>query len=308
MSQETLGVTVFAPAKINLTLHVTGQRDDGYHLLDSLVVFASVGDQLHVKPGQKISVMTKGPEARGVPTDRSNLVLRVARAFTGMPGASFVLHKSLPVASGIGGGSADAAAAFRGLMTCWSDGEVDAKMFDPAHTPMFDKLLALGADIPVCLQSVPKRMRGVGEVLEDTPKMPLLHAVLVNPRVSVSTPVVFEALNNKTNPPMPDVLPSFSGLHGFVSWLGQQRNDLQEPACALVPEIGNLLAVIEGDPNCLLARMSGSGATCFGVFENADMANAAAKRIRKAYPTYWTHAVRLGGFGKASLPRVKRSG
>lgn len=301
-------VSVFAPAKINLTLHVTGQRDDGYHLLDSLVVFASVGDSLRIRPAQRVSVRTRGAEAAGVPQDRSNLVFRVADLFQDRPGASITLTKTLPVASGIGGGSADAAAAFRGLMTTWSDGEVDPQMFDPAQTPLAGRLLALGADIPICLQSVPRRMRGVGDVLDVLPALPLMHAVLINPRVAVSTPQVFNALSHRTHPPMPAAIPKFSGLHGFVSWLAQQRNDLQEAACAVAPEIGDLLGLIEADPNCMLARMSGSGATCFGIYETADQAARAAKRFKSAHPDYWIHAARLGGFGTACLPRVKRSG
>lgn len=312
MPDKTLGtltsVSVFAPAKINLSLHVTGQREDGYHLLDSLVVFASVGDRIEVRPGSKMSVRTRGPEARGVPNDRSNLVFRVADLFEGRTGAAITLTKGLPVASGIGGGSADAAAAFRGLMTCWSDGEVDPQMFDPARTPMAAKLLALGADIPVCLQSAPARMRGIGEVIDPLPPLPVLHVVLINPRVAVSTPQVFGAMDSRENAPMPARVPAFTGLQGFVSWLGQQRNDLQDAALRIAPEIGHLLDAIFADPNCMLARMSGSGATCFGIFESADLAKSAAERFRAAYPDYWVQPARLGGFGKACLPRVTRSG
>jgi len=305
MSDRHMGVSVFAPAKVNLTLHVTGQRDDGYHLLDSLVVFASVGDRLEVQLGNTLLITTEGPERAGVPADMRNLVLKVARLFSDMPGASFLLEKNLPVASGIGGGSADAAAAFRGMMTYRSDGEVDAQMYDPARTPLAQQVLALGADIPVCLQSVPKRMRGIGEQLGDVPNLPLLHAVLVNPRVSVSTPAVFKALESRNNPAMPQDIPAFSGMHDFVGWLGAQRNDLQAPACALAPEISDTLAALDADPNCLLARMSGSGATCFGLFESNEAAVAGANRLGMMRPTYWVHAVELGGMGRASLPTVR---
>ncbi|MGD9294273.1 MAG: 4-(cytidine 5'-diphospho)-2-C-methyl-D-erythritol kinase, partial [Roseobacter sp.] len=183
-----LSVSVFAPAKVNLTLHVTGKRPDGYHLLDSLVMFADVGDELFIQTGNTISVTTEGPEAAAVPPDMDNLVLKVATLFDEMPGASFVLTKTLPVSSGIGGGSADAAAAFRGLMTFWSGGEVSVELYDPAHTPIAQKLLGLGADIPMCLLSQTARISGIGEDIQPLDGLPPLHAVLVNPRRAVSTP------------------------------------------------------------------------------------------------------------------------
>ena len=303
MSRDISIVTVFAPAKINLTLHVTGQREDGYHLLDSLVTFASIGDLMHVQLGNTLSVTTEGPEAADVPSDMNNLVLKVAQLFSDMPGASFLLEKNLPVASGIGGGSADAAAAFRGLMTHRSDGVIDPQMYDPAHTPFAPQLLALGADIPVCLQSVPRRMRGAGEVLQDVPELPILFALLVNPRVAVLTPTVFKALEAKENPPMPMQIPTFAGPHDFIGWLSDQRNDLQAPACALAPAIAETLALLEVDKTCLLARMSGSGATCFGLYDSRETAIAAAERVTVERPEWWVQPVRLGGMGRASLPR-----
>lgn len=308
MSRVLNMVTVFAPAKINLSLHVVGQRADGYHLLDSLVVFASVGDVLHVQLGNTLSVTTQGPEAAGVPSDMNNLILKVATLFNDMPSASFLLEKNLPVASGIGGGSADAAAAFRGLMTHWSDGVIDPKLYDPSHTPFAARLLALGADIPVCLQSVPTRMSGVGEVLDPVPDVPLLYAVLVNPRVGVSTPEVFKALKSKDNAPMPGQIPGFAGPHEFITWLGEQRNDLQAPACNITPDIATTLSVLEADPGCLLARMSGSGATCFGLYADRDTAEGAAQRIAADQPGWWVTAVTLGSMAQASLPRFTKSG
>ncbi|MEE4187389.1 MAG: 4-(cytidine 5'-diphospho)-2-C-methyl-D-erythritol kinase, partial [Roseobacter sp.] len=238
---KPLSVTVFAPAKVNLTLHVTGRRDDGYHLLDSLVAFADAGDSLFVQMGNTISVTTEGPEASAVPADMDNLVLKVAALFEEMPGASFLLTKNLPVSSGIGGGSADAAAAFRGLMTFWSGGEVDHALYDPARTPMADALLRLGADIPMCLLSQTARVRGIGEQIAPVRQLPLMDAVLVNPRRAVPTPAVFKALKHRDNAPMPEDLPRFGGFNDFVLWLGAQRNDLQQAAIALEPAIAQAL-------------------------------------------------------------------
>jgi 4-diphosphocytidyl-2-C-methyl-D-erythritol kinase len=306
MPDKLIAVQVFAPAKVNLALHVTGQRDDSYHLLDSLVVFASVGDELRVQIGNTISVTTEGPEAAGVPADMRNLVLQVARLFSNMPGASFLLTKNLPVASGIGGGSADAAAAFRGLMTHWSDGVVDPQMFDAGRTPLAKDLLKLGADIPVCLRSVPMRMQGVGEELTPIQGLPLLYAVLVNPRVGVSTPEVFKAVQSKNNPPMPKSIPKFAGPHDLVLWLQDQRNDLQDAARSLLPEIDEVLAQLDADPTCMLARMSGSGATCFGLYPSYAEAKAAAKTLQISRPNWWVRSAKLGGMGNASLPKIIR--
>lgn len=304
MPDPMKAVTIFAPAKINLTLHVTGQRSDGYHLLDSLVVFASAGDSIYLQIGNTLSVTTEGPEAAAVPTDTNNLVLKVANLFSDMPGASFLLTKNLPVASGIGGGSADAAAAFRGLMVHWSGGVVDEKMFDPQHTPFAEKLLQLGSDIPVCLQSRPTRMQGIGEKLDALPKLPPLFAILVNPRVQVSTPDVFSALGERDNAPMAPELPAFSGAHDFVVWLSEQRNDLEPAARQLVPEISTVIDELNAEPLCLLSRMSGSGATCFGLFDHFGAAKTAARGMAKRYPNWWIAAVQLGDMSEYCLPKI----
>lgn len=297
------GVQVFAPAKINLTLHVTGQRSDGYHLLESLVVFADVGDELIVQIGNTLSVTTEGPEAGNVPADMSNLVLKTATLFRNLPGASFLLTKSLPVASGIGGGSADAAAAFRALMVFHSGGENNPAMYDPDQTPMADQLLALGADIPVCLQSRPARMAGIGERLTPVTDLPRLYAVLVNPRVGVSTPDVFRALPQKTNAPMPPI-PRFAGMHHLVDWLGEQRNDLEAPASALCPQIALVKSALARLEGCMLERMSGSGATCFGLFDSEDAAQVGARLLRQEHPDWWVTFARLGDQSARALPRV----
>jgi len=302
--QMPKSVSVFAPAKINLTLHVTGQREDGYHLLDSMVAFADVGDELFIQMGNTLSVTTEGPEAAEVPADMDNLVLQVARLFDDMPGASFLLTKNLPVSSGIGGGSADAAAAFRGLMTFWSGGEVATELYDPARTPMAKALLTLGADIPMCLMSQAARIGGIGEEISPLPGMPPIDAVLVNPRRAVSTPAVFGAMQSRSNPAMADTLPRFAGFNDFVLWLAEQRNDMQLAAIALEPSIANVLKALQSDTTCRLARMSGSGATCFGLYEHPDTAKAAADLLRSNYPDWWVRPAKIGSQTVHALPRV----
>ena len=220
---------VFAPAKVNLTLHVTGTRPDGYHLLDSLVVFADVGDTLTISTADTLSLTVHGPEAAGLSAKDDNLVLRAARALSNR-GARISLAKTLPVSSGLGGGSADAAAALRGLAEIWQM---------PDRLPMH-QLLKLGADVPMCLHPRPLRVRGIGEDLTPIPDLPDLPAVLVNPRVPVTTPDVFRALRQKTNPAMPETVPRFENAVDLSAWLASQRNDLQSPALALQPAIAEV--------------------------------------------------------------------
>ncbi len=296
-------VNVFAPAKINLTLHVTGQRADGYHLLDSLVTFASVGDRLEIVTGNALSLTVEGPEAAGVPADMDNLALRAA-ALVQQDGAALRLEKYLPSASGIGGGSADAAAAWRGMI-CLDDAQAD----ELAHAPqaMLKKYLAdltsLGADVPMCIACKPMRVRGIGELLDAVP-LPTVYAVLVNPRLPVSTPFVFKALNSKTNLPMPDSIPAFKDAAALIDWLKGMRNDLEAPAIAVQPAIANVLKVLEVQAGCGLARMSGSGATCYGLFETEDAAKEAARRLYTAHPDWWVAGCVLGDQFDAALPKV----
>lgn len=257
-----------APAKINLALHVTGRRDDGYHLLDSLVVFTALGDRVTVAPGP-LSLRLTGPFADAVPGGEDNLVMRAARAVGA--GAAITLDKHLPPASGIGGGTADAAAVLRAL------GRVPPR---PE---------ALGADLPACLVSAPLRMRGVGEVLDPVAGLPLLDLVLVNPRVEVPTPAVFAALERRDNPGLP---PWGGGTRAaLLEWLGRTRNDLQGPALRLAPVIGDCLAALAGQGADFI-RMSGSGATCFGIFADGADAGAAAARLAAARPDWWVRATR----------------
>lgn len=263
----------FAPAKINLTLHVTGQRADGYHLLDSLVVFADVGDRITVTPAEMRSIEVTGPMAEGLPADETNLAMRAA-ALWDLP-VKIGLDKHLPLASGIGGGSSDAAATLLAL----------AELTGTRELP--EGALALGADLRVCLERRGARMRGIGEEVQPIDWMPELHAVLANPGVTVATPEVFATLEDKTNAPMPKRIPRWRGPWSAIDWIGQQRNDLEAPAVALVPEIGNVLDALRALPGARLARMSGSGATCFALFEEADEAESAADALAEAQPGWW---------------------
>lgn len=273
----------FAPAKINLSLHVTGQRPDGYHLLDSLVAFADVGDRLTARAAPGLSLAVTGPMAAGVPVDGSNLVLKAALALgVANPGASLTLEKHLPAAAGIGGGSSDAAAALRVLSDLWN-----VALPDPAA------VLALGADVPVCLRDGACRMQGLGEVLSEVPALPEVPAVLVNPRVEVPTPSVFKALTYKENAPMSEVVPAFADVRALAAWVAEQRNDLEPPACRLQPVISKVLAVLAGGEGALLARMSGSGATCFALHESAESATRAARQLAQAQPDWWVQPCQL---------------
>ena len=260
----------FAPAKINLTLHVTGQRGDGYHLLDSLVMFADVGDRLRLTPGPELSISVTGPFATGVPTDARNLVWRAA-TLAGWTG-HIALDKALPHGAGIGGGSSDAAAVLRAL-------------------GFRGDALSLGADVPVCQRGAATLMSGIGERLAPVPGLPPLPAVLVNPGVHVPTPQVFAALARKDNPPMAALPDGGPGV--WLDWLRAQRNDLEAPAIALAPQISGVLAALAECPGLALARMSGSGATCFGLFADAESADAAARSISGQHPGWWVRPTLL---------------
>ena len=273
--------TALARAKVNLALHVVGRRADGYHLLDSLVVFADVGDRITVAPGQGLRLTVTGPQGGGLAADDDNLCLRAARAMAG-PGAQITLEKHLPVASGIGGGSADAAATLQALARLWRVPLPDAAA-----------VLALGADVPVCLAGRPARMEGVGEVLSLLPPLPAAWLVLVNPGVAVSTPAVFRALERRDNARLPATLPRLATHGELAAFLMMQRNDLEAPAMALAPVIGQVRSALSAQSGCLMARMSGSGATCFGLFPDALNAAAAAAALRQAQPGWWVKAAEL---------------
>lgn len=280
------GVRIAAPAKINLYLHVTGKRADGYHLLDSLVVFAGIADRLTVTPAAKGTLVIDGPFAGRIPAGPGNLAVKAASAaahLLGMvDGFEIRLTKNLPPAAGIGGGSADAAAVLRAV--CHLAGR------DPGESAIADLALSLGADVPVCLAGKPTFFGGVGEVLDPAPQLPEAWLVLVNPRVEVSTPAVFRArtadfsrAGRFTEPP-PDAA-------ALAAVLAERNNDLTAPALTLAPVVGTVLDALSALPDCLLARMSGSGATCFGLFATEQSARRAAEALSAAHPGWWTEAV-----------------
>ena len=269
-----------APAKINLALHVTGRRADGYHLLDSLVAFADARDVIRAEPADDVSLAITGPMAEGAPGGAGNSVLRAA-ALMGVS-AAITLEKCLPASAGIGGGSSDAAACLRALARLGS-----------VPVPGPAAALGLGADVPVCLLARAARMRGIGEDVTQVAGLPGLDAVLVNPRVPVATPAVFARLERRDAPPMPETLPRWPAASDCARWLAKQRNDLEAPARALCPEIGTVLDRLRATGSCTLARMSGSGATCFGLYPDSDMAGRAAARIAAERPDWWVRATRL---------------
>ncbi len=275
------GLAEAAPAKVNLYLRVTGRRPDGYHLLDSLAVFAGVADRIAARPAPDLTLRVSGPGAAALACDPGeNLVLRAARSLREQcavaQGAAITLEKRLPVASGIGGGSADAAAALRVLVRLWG--------LSPSAAALAAVAEQLGSDVPVCLAGRPARMRGVGEVLEAAPSLPEFGLLLVNPGVSVRTPEVFRARSGGFSgaAELPDGWPDAAAMAAALRALG---NDLAAAAERLSPSIGDVVAVMRAVPGCLLAQMSGSGATCFGLFATPRAAAQAASAT--AWPAGW---------------------
>ncbi len=270
-----------APAKVNLFLHVLGRRPDGYHLLDSLAVFGPAADRLILEDGP-LALRLAGGFAAGLADETDNLVLRAARALAsaaGLPAlGALTLEKSLPVASGIGGGSADAAAALRLLNLAWGLGWPADRLREVAAP--------LGADIPVCVESVPARMGGVGEVIAAAPTLPKVALLLVNPGPALGTPAVFRARAGAFSAPA-ELPTAWSDAATMAADLRACGNDLQEAAIRLCPPIAEVLAAIAAQPGCLLARMSGSGATCFGLFAQEASARAAASAMAK---DWWASA------------------
>jgi 4-diphosphocytidyl-2-C-methyl-D-erythritol kinase len=252
---------------------LVGRRPDGYHLLDSLVVFAGIGDRLTVSPADCLTLSVTGPFAAGLQAEADNLVLRAARGLAAHAGISatgaLVLEKNLPVASGIGGGSADAAAALRLLGRFWG-----------LETGAFGQLAGgLGADVPVCVAGVPALMSGIGEVLAVAPALPGIGIVLVNPGVAVATPTVFRARSGPFSDPARFPAGGWPDADSLVAALRATHNDLEPPARRLAPAIGDVLDTLTATSGCLLARMSGSGATCFGLFSDPAAARTAAGTI-----------------------------
>ena len=280
----------FAPAKINLYLHVTGRQEDGYHELDSLVVFADIGDWVRARPAAQTALKITGPHASGLDSGRDNLVMRAAHALASRIGgaetAALELEKNLPVASGIGGGSADAAATIKALARLWK--------MPPGLHDLSGLALDLGADVPVCLGGLPSYMSGVGQKLELAVGLPDLPAILVNPGVAVSTPQVFKARSGEFSRVewLDDVPGDVKGMAGV---LAARRNDLTDAAIKLTPVIADVLSLLERTQGCLLARMSGSGATCFGLFGSEAEARAAATALRAKRTNWWVASTILQG-------------
>jgi 4-diphosphocytidyl-2-C-methyl-D-erythritol kinase len=276
-------ITVFAPAKLNLYLHVVGRRDDGYHLLDSLIAFADIGDRLTVAPADALSLTVEGPEAAGLADlGDDNLVLRAAHLLAEQTGAKAraALHlvKHLPIASGIGGGSADAAAALSALNQLWD--------YPLSPEALAELGLKLGADVPACLAGRPVWVGGIGEDIEMAPHLPPLGLVLANPRHPLPTSAVFQARCGAfSRPGRFETVPQDPAA--LARTLGMRRNDLAEAAIGLVPEIAAVLDALGRLPGALLSRMSGSGATCFALFAGREQAMAAARHLARGKPGWW---------------------
>ncbi|MBD9493071.1 4-(cytidine 5'-diphospho)-2-C-methyl-D-erythritol kinase [Ensifer sp. ENS01] len=293
-------LTRAAPAKINLALHVVGQRADGHHLLESLVTFADRGDRIGLSPADADRFTVSGAFAAALPMDAGaggNLVLKArdllrAELQAVDPDTAGPVHlhleKNLPLASGIGGGSADAAATLLGLLDLWG------ATIEPSRLGAI--ALQLGADVPMCLAGTPLLAKGIGEDITPLADFPALPVVLVNPLVAVSTPVVFRALANKTNPTL--VAPHRAGTAAeWISAIATMRNDLQLPAEGLEPVIGTVRKALT-EAGTALTRMSGSGATCFGLFDSDVRAAATARALSEAYPGWYVLACRTVGKGK----------
>ena len=285
---EEAPVAVFAPAKINLYLHVTGRRPDGYHELDSLVAFADVGDGITAVPASGLSLAITGPHADGLAeAGDTNLVLRAARllaaAFEVAPGAALRLEKQLPVASGLGGGSSDAAATLKALAALWQL-SVD--------TPALARLAQpLGADVPVCVHARPAWVGGIGERIEPAARLPEAGVLLANSGKPLSTAAVFKARRGPYSGPGRFAVPS--NVATLAEALAACRNDLSEAAIGLMPEIAVVLDRLAALPGALLVRMSGSGASCFALFADLARARAAQQRLAAAVPQWWCAAGRL---------------
>ncbi len=287
-TDRDIRIALDAPAKINLFLHVVGRRDDGYHLLDSTVAFAGVGDTLYASASEGLSLKIFGPFAETLIGDmEENIVLRAARALrdaaavTG--GAMLSLDKRLPVASGIGGGSADAAAALRLLAHLWS-------LPDEATVGL---AIGLGADVPVCLRSASSRVGGIGDAVEPLNSLPACGVVLVNAGEGISTPAVFAARSDGFSNSA--VWRSPSSYSDFIELLRETRNDLTDAALSISPSIGDVLAALKRTQGCDITRLSGSGGTCFALYETADAASAAAEALTADRPEWWVRATQFMG-------------
>lgn len=277
-------------AKLNLYLHVVGRRDDGYHLIDSLFVFLDFCDELAIGGSDRIELIVDGPFGASLGDPNENLVTAAAISLAKhagiSSGARISLTKNLPLASGVGGGSADAAAALRGLREFWG--------LDLTDNDLMRIGLELGADVPSCVGSVPSAVSGVGEVVEPIGDLPDFAVLLVNPMVPLSTAQVFGALKDSGAPfsvsaPLGRIPRDFES---FSAQIVARKNDLEKPAIGLKPVIGQLLGELDALEGCRLSRMSGSGATCFGLFEEIELARRAAANLKARHQDWWIEAAR----------------
>ncbi|MBN9233337.1 MULTISPECIES: 4-(cytidine 5'-diphospho)-2-C-methyl-D-erythritol kinase [Phyllobacteriaceae] len=277
-----------APAKINLALHVTGKRDDGYHVIESLAVFTRFGDRVEAQGAEQDRFDISGRFAGLVPADETNLILKARDALRDhvgplkAPAVAITLEKNLPVASGVGGGSSDAAATLRALASIWN--------LDIGEAELARIGFSLGADLPMCLKAQPLLAHGAGETVSTVADFPALGLVLVNPGVAVGTAAVFATLARRDNEGLPP-LPKAIDFHSLRGWLEITRNDLEPAAEAIAPLIGKARAALL-KAGAGFARMSGSGATCFGLFETGNVAKRAAATIRTRHPDWFVAATR----------------
>jgi 4-diphosphocytidyl-2-C-methyl-D-erythritol kinase len=288
-------LAALAPAKVNLTLRILGRRADGYHELESLVVFAGCGDHLTFDAGPSLDLTVSGPTAGQSGAVADNLVLRAAKALAdAVPGLTvgrFALTKELPAGAGLGGGSADAAAALRVLAQASG-----LRLDDPRVVAV---ARATGADVPVCLDPQPRVMRGIGDILSGPLALPKLGIIIVHPGIAMPTPPVFKALGltpgercaggGAASGPIPDE------REALLAWLAGERNDLERPATGIAPAIADVIDAIAALPGCRLARMSGSGSACFGLFDTEAAATAALPGLAVAHPGWWARASSIGG-------------
>jgi 4-diphosphocytidyl-2-C-methyl-D-erythritol kinase len=277
-----------APAKVNLYLHVTGRRADGYHLLDSLIAFAAIGDTLDIEAADELSLVNAGPFGAVLDPGPDNLVLRAARSLQAeagiQSGAKLTLTKRVPVAAGLGGGSADAAATLDGLAELWN---LDIDDEDLAQLGV-----DLGADVPVCLYGGPAYVSGIGERIEPAPLLPETHIVLANPGKPVLTAAVFKAQGGRFGAPA-RFADTPKDVRALAALLAKRENGLARAAMEIEPAIGEVIAALGETGDCLLARMCGSGPTCYGIFPDAAAAAAAAAKLAGSHPSWWVCPTKL---------------
>jgi len=284
----------FAPAKINLTLHVTGRREDGFHLIESFVAFADIGDEITVARHDGFDISVSGPFAPLLQNEKNNIALEAAISFVNgfrdcLPGVHVDLVKNLPIAAGMGGGSSDAAAVIRALAYL-----VDINV---SRTAAGQLAVGLGADVSVCLDPQASFMSGIGNIVTTLPALPEIYAILVNPNIKMLTGAVFAALavpgaiRRDEEGLKPEH--AFVDAHDLAGFVGSCRNDLEAPALRMCPEISDVREALLARDGCLLARMTGSGATCFGLFAEKAQAQRGADYISAKAPRWWVKPCRL---------------